>query len=461
MSFNIDAINSSNPNIPGVLDPLKNPDSTSLSIQSLAIERLPQLPIQTIPLEQIVTLIDPRPTPTLEQQFLEEIVSIDLDTPCNFADYLAPNEKHPIDAQPHLAMEDCGLIVSTGTERSLFDFILSDEEKCTGLVAIDINPKVKAYLDFNVLLLRLAINREDYCQLAFPPQALGKERIETLRQRIKDSPCIPQELKPYYSKHLEAFAKVFDTTSHQWTQNPSFSEVNYYTNDKLFNRLQTAARSGKIIAKTGSIDELSFLKNKKIAIVDISNISDYTCLNFKSEQPPQKIVYTSCKSNPALYASEHYNPISSEEHQEISRILNMMSQIYDAHMNDTYRRVNLALLATYDPPRKQLFPLFHSKKLFDSLKSYEQKYLLQIPQDSLTPEKGKIIDCNPQAYASDGPLHCIKMINKYLQDANFKQDTAFQNFLHEHDSTIRNCVRNKVIPHYASASIITALESLR
>src|SRR5579872_1647372 len=71
-------------------------------------------------------------------------------------DYREPNECGPNHIKPHLALMEKGWIVSVGSERSFFDILLSPEEQCEGLIILDIDPRIKAYCDFLILLLRMS-----------------------------------------------------------------------------------------------------------------------------------------------------------------------------------------------------------------------------------------------------------------------------------------------------------------
>jgi hypothetical protein len=115
-----------------------------------------------------------------------------------------------------------GIIVSVGTERSFFDLALSDPTICEGLVVRDIDPHVKGYVDFNVLLLRIAENREDYVQLSTPPphcshyyfgikEANNKiilEKIKKIRL-ITEKADIPPVIKEYYLRYLDDFGLIY------------------------------------------------------------------------------------------------------------------------------------------------------------------------------------------------------------------------------------------------------------
>jgi hypothetical protein len=175
-------------------------------------------------------------------------------------------------------MKKPGLIVSTGTERSLFDIILSDPY-CEGLVAIDINPKVKAYIDFNLFLLKVSENRMEYLHLSTSPTAFRSKITE-----LKDP------MQEYYASHLEEFAAIYFSQTQAWRKNKAYDVVNYTKNDELFHKLQTCALSGNIISIVGDIGDIDFLKNRNIEIIDESNISQYSLPLYKIDSNPRLLM---------------------------------------------------------------------------------------------------------------------------------------------------------------------------
>ena len=120
---------------------------------------------------------------------LQDVVCTDVNI-TTFTDFfLTPSETVGTDLAPHIQKMEQGLIVSVGTERSFFDLALADQSRCEGLVVRDINPKVKAYVDFNVLLFRIANSRKDYCLLAKKPDDSKVEAEFVISQKdLKKTP---------------------------------------------------------------------------------------------------------------------------------------------------------------------------------------------------------------------------------------------------------------------------------
>lgn len=260
--------------------------------QRALYDKMLQILTRTVqPLEES----EQRSVTNLEHLYLEEIRSVDTKIVA-FEDYLTPNEGNVIGVKAHLDRMLKGLIVSTGTERSFYDLLLSDENKCTGLVIRDINPKVKAYIDCAVLLLRLAVDRNDFLELSstvFQPELT----IKTLLARLESNITIPPEMKQYYRKYLNDLVNVYFNISNEKRIPPGGdnSGTEYRKDDPLFNKLKKHADEGKIIATVGDIGDLKFLSTETVAVVDTSNIQDYSLLDIKVNNRPlsrPRIIFT-------------------------------------------------------------------------------------------------------------------------------------------------------------------------
>jgi hypothetical protein len=371
---------------------------------------------------------------TLETEYLSDVTALDLTTGCDFADYLAPNERHPARAKPHLVWDLPGLLVSTGTVRSLFDLIMADSEKCTGLVMRDINPKVKAYMDFEILLIRLSANHREYQELATPeepgdftqrPPYLAK--LEKVRQLLAESD-MPEEMKQYYAHHLETMAKLYFTSQTDfrykqcWKTEPSFDEVNYYQRADLFDKLHKYAKEGKIIATVGSIDDLEFLGDANIGFVDISNIPDYELLNFKTRRVPEKVMSVwSCGS----YNAQRYQPLSSEELVQFSSIYEIMREMaYPKGMDMRFcPPVKTGMLHYFHrilyhlrelSGKTDYTPCYVCKSFFQDVCTFKERYLYQLSES-------RWIDFSRILTGDD--------LNKIVEDLG---EESFRKFVKEH-----------------------------
>jgi len=225
----------------------------------------------------------------------------------DFADYLVPNENNAYDIKEHFdILTKEGLLVSTGTERSFIDLSLC--EKCTGLVGVDINPRTKAYNDFNTLLLKLSKNRKDYLSLRKADYVENSKSLNyqnvlnKIRIRLGKNNNISKKIKKYYFSNIDNFAKIFFSVQPEIlklflnSNNYSFDKVNYLLNDNLFTKIQHKAKNGSVIFVVNNINNLNFLDNEKISVLDTSNICDYTPLlfenNLKITKEKARVIWT-------------------------------------------------------------------------------------------------------------------------------------------------------------------------
>ena len=205
--------------------------------------------------------------------------------------FLEPNEYYPERMVSHMQLAEPGCFVSVGTERIFFACALDPNNLCQGMVVRDIDPKVKAYNDFNVLLLRISDSREEYVKLSTKPDYMNdsfyyhktqllKERIPLIRDKLIAS-NMSEKMKAYYLEHLEEFALIYFNTNQLWRTiiKDKFEGCRYDLVDTLFTRVQKLAREGNIISTVGCINNLGFLGDRKITLMDTSNIADTTPIN--------------------------------------------------------------------------------------------------------------------------------------------------------------------------------------
>lgn len=227
-----------------------------------------------------------------------------------FGDFLSPNESFPEVLKDHLDLISIpGYIVSVGTERSFFDLVLCNPKKCLGLIIRDCNPKVKAYVDFNMMLLRIAQDSKEYAILSEDllegeeKSADLRRRTDLIQQKIALSD-IPKRAKEYYLENLIDFAEIYFERPKSWRGSDQFAKVQYHKDNKQFATLQTFAKEGKIIATIGDVNDLHFLDGKRIAIVDISNIPDYLLIDLKGDENLHpRVIWTKLDSSLTTYHS--------------------------------------------------------------------------------------------------------------------------------------------------------------
>ncbi|HEV8051767.1 MAG TPA: hypothetical protein VGP47_04670 [Parachlamydiaceae bacterium] len=232
----------------------------------------------------------------LENEFINhQIRKVDC-APGSLFDYLVPNEGRPEKIKKHLDLAQTGIHISTGTERSLFHLLCAEEDKCLGLVIRDINPRVKAYMDFNIALIRISDTREEYVKLSSTIHD-PIHRIQTIESIIERDPDLPLIIKQYYLAHARKFGEIYLKADQSWRTNPLFDRVNYCRNDSQFYKIKFFAMAGNIITTVGKINDLIFLFCRNIAVVDTSNICDYSMINLNyNENSQPRVIWTNLES---------------------------------------------------------------------------------------------------------------------------------------------------------------------
>jgi hypothetical protein len=282
---------------------------------------------------------------SLEERYADLIFAdLEVFREYGFQDYhRAPNEWPPQNVQPHLGQTEPGYTVVTGSERGFYDLLFSEESLCKGLIFRDINPKNKAYIDFNLLLLRICDTRQEYVSLSEPFHWASETKTNDLASRISvitektQNSDLPLRVKNYYLKNIKAFAGVYLSLGirNDWRKDPRFQACFYHQNEDQFLKLQRYAKSGNIIATVGDINDLRFLKEIKINIVDTSNIHDYCIVNLQGEGDfAPKVIWTELSLDETRYFSapyQHHAPLTVEEKKEFDQWIALFQQTHFEH----------------------------------------------------------------------------------------------------------------------------------
>ncbi|MBS0625522.1 MAG: hypothetical protein JSS32_05680 [Verrucomicrobia bacterium] len=265
---------------------------------------------------------------SLETQYRDQVVLASF-PPSVGQSFTLPNEYGAWkDLTRHLALQEPGILVSAGAERSFFDVALSAREVCQGLIVRDIHPHIKAYVDFNTALFRIAKDRQDYLQLVDDIYC----DPEQLRERIRADLAIPVAMREYYSANLDYFAEVFFEwprllEDHQmnWRKSELFYAVAYHKNDEQFSKIQKLARAGNIIATLGDINDLRCFDGSRITLVDTSNIHDSCQIHLQTAHLP-RVMWTKLilhqRTQFSSYRTEYNSfqlelPLTEEEMNEL------------------------------------------------------------------------------------------------------------------------------------------------
>ena len=167
-----------------ITDCFGNHDALTLShrtiVMSPEIESLAAIPA-------VQRLVPQKPVLSLEKSFsAENLKPLDLHKKNQMGNYLQPNEGGVSAIKPHLdsafrAAKEPSYLVAVGTERTLFDLVLA--ENCKGLIIRDIDPRVIAYMHFNIMLLRICENRNEYIELTSSPKNYNKIKAKLMADR--------------------------------------------------------------------------------------------------------------------------------------------------------------------------------------------------------------------------------------------------------------------------------------
>lgn len=269
---------------------------------------------------------------------------------CKFVDYREPNEGTPKNVKPHLAKMEKGWIVSTGTERSFFDLLLSPVDRCEGLIIRDINPNVKKYCDTLTLLLAISNSLEEFIDLSAKSKEFSEDKQQRIREKIQQSPYLSDQMKAYHLEHFVENGRHYLDCEHlpsidNWKERRSpigdNEGVDYRSDRCLFDKLQQYARKGRIIATVGTIDDLTFAGDRKISVIDVSNIPDYVCLNFQGNGPNfnPRIIHNQKPPHPVTtYHSYKHKPLDSKLQGDIKDRLTRLQAVWQRsgkEFNDT------------------------------------------------------------------------------------------------------------------------------
>lgn len=301
------------------------------------------------------------------------------------ADFFFPNERGINQVQLYLqkgfANGNRDLLVATGTYRCFFDLILCNG-LCAGLIIMDINPRVKAYMDFIILLLRISIDREDFTQLF--QEENWKQSIPVIKMRLQNHANISGKLKDYYLKNLENFAEIYyqnSLTARALIKDfPFEKEVDFRVNDDAFALLKTYADKGAIVVITDSIEHLNQL-GARVAVVDTSNIHWFSPLEFENSNFPKNpplVIWThllnsalaSYQSVLTTYHSAVPHSLTRQEKKELDNLINIFDLV---KINSPWTRTCCPKIILAD-----VYPGYNIETL-RAFQQYRDQYCLNLP----------------------------------------------------------------------------------
>lgn len=379
---------------------------------------------------------------SLEEEFADQcFVDVDITADCGFRDWLESNEypnsailqNRRLDSHLRLATPN-GVLVFAGANRGNFAALLAPPGKFVGLVGRDINPRIKAYLDFNTLLLRIANNLEDYASLTEPINKFRAAdflfRIHRIGERIKKI-NLTDKVRSYYQKNLNDFATIYLTLSHYWRNCPRFRDVQYYKNENQFLTLQQYARSGNMISTIGPINDLFFLNTRHVSVVDTSNICDYSLIELKGGPNfSPRVILTECGWI-TDYRSFVYKELTNEENLEFDQLLSIITSC--TTIDKIHRWMHNNFLHLKDPFSANCGAI-RSHGTIAQMKKYVKKnivHLPDIPPYNLNYEITRLNRAAPEHIQLLSQSEQIKPFAALLAQSSFKlKPRVYLCFLH-------------------------------
>lgn len=192
--------------------------------------------------------------------------------------FLTPNELHPGDALPAYQLAINGVYVSVGTERGFIG--AANAPAVTHLILFDASKSVTAYNLVNIILIKIAEDRQNYLKLR------NAESQEEWLTKASNAGVTEEErrllIENFYTwksiRLQNTYGTKFDVPATKASD--PFHKVNYLYNDILFNRLKSMASDNRITAMTGRLHDptdlqsiIKYLELKKVtlSVIDISN----------------------------------------------------------------------------------------------------------------------------------------------------------------------------------------------
>jgi hypothetical protein len=186
--------------------------------------------------------------------------------------YVVPNELNPEAAIPILEHAEAGAYVSVGAERGLIGALLS--KQVTHLVQIDLVPEVVLYNQLNVVLLKVAQNRQDYLELRGGSESEWKKRSTSTQLNDREKQILAS------AENAKFFASVEGGARERLANTAYFKGSSFLRDEKLFAKAQAMAKANRIQVLQGNLTDYprlltvaNELKSRgiQISVLDMSN----------------------------------------------------------------------------------------------------------------------------------------------------------------------------------------------
>jgi hypothetical protein len=338
-------------------------------------------------------------------------------------EFLSPNEGSPERIAPLLAGMNHGVLVAPGTYRLFFDAGLAPLEKCIGFVGRDINPNAKKINDFIMLLWRLSPSAQDMHYLTTPPaNAEAKNsRFREISRRMVADQIMPLFMKEYYSLNYRDFGELFYSLNQWWMQSRTYEEVKLFENEILFQRIRQYIVAGKIVSTVGDINDLAFLQDYPIGMVDASNIHRSTFIDLHGSQfvNPVPVIWTDQHNFYTTYHSFLFQKLNDEEREELKGMHTDLQKALHKSANfakDLHDRLeNPAWARIYRPSPSVLWASYSQAALL-SLREYRKECFYEFPDFGFVDMENGIW------MLKEIPAH---VINTAIKDPKFERFASF------------------------------------
>jgi hypothetical protein len=174
------------------------------------------------------------------------------------APFLAPNEEYPQDALKAYRKLKEGVYVSVGTERGFI--AAASSPNVTHLLLLDRDDGIGIFNKINILLLKMAKDREHYLELRLRPSGPVWDTAAVAAGLSMDERNFLFKYVLEWNKHVShnSFFDIYHDKPRQFIF-PKFKGVNYLHDNELFKKIQKMAKEDKI-----DVGIVSFNSNEEV-----------------------------------------------------------------------------------------------------------------------------------------------------------------------------------------------------
>lgn len=201
--------------------------------------------------------------------------------------FLPPNEVNPSAAKSLFSEIQPGVLLSVGTERVLFDYLLSPVGKIKRVIAMDFEHDVLRFHSLNRILLKLVAKGDMIGYRGFRLNPSLESWVRVAESALAEKRISPAEFHDFANEVSFNWWQEKVVKNSNWalfyshpSESNSYKEVNYLYINELFNRVQELSFSGRYDIRSVNLSDRNSLisliteiqhKNETISAIDISN----------------------------------------------------------------------------------------------------------------------------------------------------------------------------------------------